>query len=149
MFLVGFKRAVRSERMYDCSAASIYDSQWAIGPYFALPLTDSWPMQISKGEARSPVSSPNKIRLRHDTQSKGFALFRFIPNSMMSLYFPCLAAATAAAALLLLNWARSRNARSKFPPGPPGWPVIGNLFDIPKSSEWVKYKEWCDRYRAP
>lgn len=55
-------------------------------------------------------------------------------------------AAVAAAVLCILYWVRSRNARSMFPPGPPGWPVIGNLLDMPKSFEWVKYKEWGDRY---
>ncbi|KAI0736096.1 cytochrome P450 [Fomitopsis betulina] len=34
-----------------------------------------------------------------------------------------------------------RNHRC-LPPGPPGWPVIGNIFDIPKSHEWQTFAEW-------
>lgn len=32
------------------------------------------------------------------------------------------------------------------PPGPPGLPVIGNIFDVPADEFWRKYKEWSDQY---
>ncbi|TFK23817.1 cytochrome P450 98A3 [Coprinopsis marcescibilis] len=32
------------------------------------------------------------------------------------------------------------------PPGPTGWPVVGNLFQIPQTSPWVVYKEWAKQY---
>ncbi|KAF9026341.1 cytochrome P450 [Hymenopellis radicata] len=32
------------------------------------------------------------------------------------------------------------------PPGPKGWPVIGNLFDLPKEKEWVTWAKWGDQY---
>ncbi len=28
------------------------------------------------------------------------------------------------------------------PPGPKGWPLIGNLLDIPSHSEWITYHKW-------
>ncbi|KIX00283.1 uncharacterized protein Z518_10422 [Rhinocladiella mackenziei CBS 650.93] len=31
-------------------------------------------------------------------------------------------------------------------PGPKGWPLVGNAFDIPKSHAWFKFKEWVDEY---
>lgn len=42
----------------------------------------------------------------------------------------------------------SRSARLKLPPGPPQWPIIGNLLDIPKEKEWITYREWGRKYGA-
>lgn len=38
---------------------------------------------------------------------------------------------------------------TRLPPGPPGLPWLGNLFDIPSEREWVKYKEWSEQYGKP
>ena len=32
------------------------------------------------------------------------------------------------------------------PPGPKGYPLIGNLFDIPVDKPWVVYDEWRKTY---
>ena len=32
------------------------------------------------------------------------------------------------------------------PPGPPGLPVLGNLFDIPKKESWKVYLDWGKQY---
>lgn len=41
---------------------------------------------------------------------------------------------------------KSRYERLPFPPGPKGFPVIGNLLDMPKQREWVIYREWAKEY---
>ncbi|KAH9952749.1 cytochrome P450 [Russula dissimulans] len=33
-----------------------------------------------------------------------------------------------------------------YPPGPPSWPIIGNLFDVPKESPWIAYRDMSDKY---
>lgn len=41
-------------------------------------------------------------------------------------------------------WIRSR--RLPLPPGPKGWPVIGNIFDIPKEKAHIAYMEMGRKY---
>ena len=35
------------------------------------------------------------------------------------------------------------------PPGPKGYPLIGNLFDMPADKPWVVYDEWRKTYGKP
>ncbi|KAH9163802.1 cytochrome P450 [Lactarius sanguifluus] len=39
-----------------------------------------------------------------------------------------------------------RRRGSPYPPGPPPWPVIGNLLDIPKLSPWLAYANMSKKY---
>ena len=32
------------------------------------------------------------------------------------------------------------------PPGPKGYPLIGNLFNFPIIAPWLVYEEWCKTY---
>lgn len=40
----------------------------------------------------------------------------------------------------------ARKTRRKLPPGPPGWPVVGNTFDIPRHEPWTQYARLSQRY---
>ena len=35
------------------------------------------------------------------------------------------------------------------PPGPPGLPLLGNVFELPMSRPWVKLTEWKQQHGAP
>ena len=41
-----------------------------------------------------------------------------------------------------------RSAGRPLPPGPPGIPILGNLFDLPKGSPWLGYRELSRKYGA-
>ena len=36
--------------------------------------------------------------------------------------------------------------KGRTPPGPKGWPVIGNLLDVPLEEPWKTFSEWGSRY---
>ena len=42
----------------------------------------------------------------------------------------------------------SKRDRLPLPPGPKGWPLIGNLLDIPRSNFVETYAEWARKYGA-
>ena len=39
-----------------------------------------------------------------------------------------------------------RQVLSKLPPGPKGWPIIGNIFDMPLEYPWFTYATWGKKY---
>jgi hypothetical protein len=51
-----------------------------------------------------------------------------------------------------LIWAvfglRRAKERSKFPPGPQGWPVIGNVPSWPSKEKWLTFAKWGQIYGA-
>ncbi len=51
-----------------------------------------------------------------------------------------------AVVLALFGLKRWRRSRLPFPPGPRGYPIVGNLFDMPSQLQWVKYLEWSKEY---
>jgi hypothetical protein len=44
---------------------------------------------------------------------------------------------------------RSNPKDLPLPPGPKGYPLIGNLFDLPVDRAWLVYDEWSKIYGEP
>lgn len=51
---------------------------------------------------------------------------------------------TAFCILLLARLAKRRSVA--LPPGPQGWPIIGNALDFPTSHQWKTFAQWGDRW---
>ena len=47
-------------------------------------------------------------------------------------------------ALFLAHYRRQK--RYPLPPGPKGYPIIGNALDIPARWEWLQYEKWSRDY---
>ena len=48
--------------------------------------------------------------------------------------------------LLLLRRLVIGKRRGPLPPGPPGLPLVGNAFDMPRSYEWLTFSKWVERW---
>jgi hypothetical protein len=48
--------------------------------------------------------------------------------------------------LVVLSNRRRRRGGLPLPPGPPTWPIIGNLLDVPKKAPWIAYSEMSKKY---
>ncbi|KAH8809539.1 cytochrome P450 [Flagelloscypha sp. PMI_526] len=50
-------------------------------------------------------------------------------------------------ALFIWTWSRLIfKKRKRLPPGPRGWPIVGNLLEMPKRYSWHKFQEWLHQY---
>jgi len=48
--------------------------------------------------------------------------------------------------LLVVFRDRKRRGGLPYPPGPPSWPVIGNLLDIPTNAPWTAYADMSKKH---
>jgi hypothetical protein len=58
---------------------------------------------------------------------------------MHALLFPVILGVTTATYYFL-------KTRRRRPPGPPAFPVLGNLFQMPRDYEWKTYAQWAEKY---
>ncbi|OSX59347.1 hypothetical protein POSPLADRAFT_1150256 [Postia placenta MAD-698-R-SB12] len=55
-------------------------------------------------------------------------------------------AAVLLVALLFVVYRGRQSARGPLPPGPRGWPLVGNVFDMPSTNEWNTYMSWGEKW---
>jgi hypothetical protein len=67
------------------------------------------------------------------------------PNSLVLTAAVCVAGG-ATVGLLLKSLLSSPSSQCKLPPGPPGIPLLGNIFDLPKKFPWLKLMKWKEQY---
>ena len=36
--------------------------------------------------------------------------------------------------------------RRRYPPGPKGWPLIGNWLEMPKTHQWLVFQDWSRKF---
>ena len=60
--------------------------------------------------------------------------------------YPTLAAALLFGCMLFGQLKKGNPKGLPLPPGPKGYPLIGNLFKFPIVSPWLVYEEWCKTY---
>jgi len=48
--------------------------------------------------------------------------------------------------VVLVRWYLFGSRKLPLPPGPKGYPVIGNALDLPKDNDWLTYSEWQKTY---
>jgi len=48
-----------------------------------------------------------------------------------------------------VDYSRMLYLRSKLPPGPFPWPIIGNTFTLPENKPWIYFEELSKRFNTP
>jgi hypothetical protein len=46
----------------------------------------------------------------------------------------------------LIKQAVIKKNPTPYPPGPRGWPLIGNVLDMPRIQPWLTFTEWGQKY---
>ena len=47
---------------------------------------------------------------------------------------------------LILSVQFLRRKSRRYPPGPIGLPIVGNILNVPKRYPWLTYQEWSNKY---
>ncbi|KAK3492970.1 cytochrome P450 [Neurospora hispaniola] len=52
-------------------------------------------------------------------------------------------------AIIIIDYGYMLWLRSKMPPGPFPWPIIGNTFSLPENKPWIYFEELSKKYETP
>lgn len=52
-------------------------------------------------------------------------------------------------AILVVDYGRMLYLRSRMPPGPFPWPIVGNTYSLPKNKPWIYFEELSQYYEVP
>ncbi|ORY88519.1 putative O-methylsterigmatocystin oxidoreductase [Leucosporidium creatinivorum] len=69
-----------------------------------------------------------------------------LPTYSFQLTSPTTLATVLLAFALALFLRQSNSRKGPLPPGPKGWPIIGNMLDLPKSRPWVQMEKWTKEF---
>ena len=54
-----------------------------------------------------------------------------------------------AATAVLVDYAHMLYLRSRMPPGPFPWPIVGNTYSLPDNKPWIYFEELSKEYKVP
>ena len=60
-----------------------------------------------------------------------------------------LALAAISATALALDYAHMLYLRSRMPPGPLPWPIVGNTYSLPENKPWIYFEALSKKYSTP
>jgi hypothetical protein len=72
-----------------------------------------------------------------------FTPFAFAMSPHCIIFLDLLLALVGLFVVFLLFFKRSSLS---LPPGPTGLPLVGNIFDMPSSKEWLTFAQWGEKY---
>ena len=98
-----------------------------------------WDNQSSRNTSVN-FDSPLTTMSPNSAMTTLLATYPYLYQILATLFFSCM--------LLFVGlYLKRRNPNGlPLPPGPKGYPIIGNLLDLPINHQWLVYDEWKKTY---
>ena len=116
------------------SAHSLNNSSSIVGPSEYLAWRRSLAIQVDTYTRVLPLQTNPQITIH-------FAMILNDTDKLVILF-------SFGLGLIVYLYSKTKHSSLPLPPGPKKLPFLGNLFDLPKSHEWLKYAEWCKQFSA-
>lgn len=91
---------------------------------------------------------PTYITVSSHSKSVGAPFHHWTVRARMALFPPLLLYGAATWIVYALYRLLGRTLRRKglpYPPGPPGWPIVGTV-QLPSEVSWIAYRQWAKKY---